>query len=98
MVPRRSIALVVPAAVVAALLLPASPGFAATMAVNCNTQELQQKIDAAPASTTLLLSGICYGNFHLDKNLTLKGNPSATLDGNDLATTLTITGSPTVHL
>jgi nitrous oxidase accessory protein NosD len=34
----------------------------------------------------------------VDKDLTLKGNPSATLDGTDAGTTLSIPNTHTVHL
>ena len=98
MQPWRSFAFVIPAAVVAALLLPAAPGFAATITVHCATQDLQKEIDAASAGSTLVVSGTCFGNFSVDKNLTLEGDPPAVLDGNGLGTTLTINGTPIVRL
>ncbi|MFL5798409.1 MAG: choice-of-anchor Q domain-containing protein [Actinomycetota bacterium] len=98
MVLRRSIALVVPAAVVAALLLPATPGFAATIAVNCATQDLQPKIDGAAEASTLLISGVCNGNFTVNKGLTLRGNPTATLDGDFAGRVLNVATLATVTL
>src|SRR5206468_3163562 len=56
------------------------------------------KITAASPGDTLKIKGTCLGNFTVDKNLTLQGNTTATLDGNDLGTVLTISGTPTVHL
>jgi hypothetical protein len=92
-----AIAVLVSATLVA-LLAPPTPAFAATINVNCSTQDLQIKINAAPAGSTLLIKGTCFGKFVVDKNLTLKGNPAATLDGNDTGTTLTIPNTHTVHL
>src|ERR1043165_2710393 len=81
-------------AVIGALLAIASPASATTINVNCPAQDLQVKIDAAPDGSTLLIKGTCVGNFFVDKNLTLKGLPAATLDGNDSGTTL---GIPDTH-
>src|SRR5438105_1585321 len=66
--------------------------------VDCATQNLQAKIDSAAAGSTLLVKGTCVGTFTVNKNLTLKGNPSSTLDGNKAGTTLTVSGTHTVHL
>jgi hypothetical protein len=91
----------VTAAVVLALigLMIAAPGASAsTITVNCAKQSLQTKINKAAPGSTLLISGTCTGNFAVGKNLTLKGNPSATLDGGGAGTTLTITGTHTTHL
>jgi fibronectin-binding autotransporter adhesin len=84
-------------AMVAVLVAVASPAQAGTINVNCPAMNLQNKIDAAPGGSTLLITGTCVGNFTVDKTLTLKGNPSATLDGNQAGTTLSITDH-TVHL
>jgi hypothetical protein len=94
---RAPIAVVV-ATVVVAVIGIATPGFASTINVNCSTQSLQSKINSAPAGSTLLIKGTCLGNFVVDKNLTLKGDPTATLDGNDAGTTLAIPNVHTVHL
>jgi hypothetical protein len=85
-------------AVGAALMALAPPASARTIAVNCQSQSLQARINAAPAGSTLLVKGTCVGNFTLGKSLTLQGNPAATLDGNHAGTTLTIKNTPTVHL
>jgi nitrous oxidase accessory protein NosD len=87
----RAVTVLLAASVVlnAGVLVIGSPASAATITVNCSSQNLQTKINAAAAGSTLLIKGTCVGNFTVDKNLTLKGNPSATLDGNDSGTTLT---------
>jgi hypothetical protein len=85
-------------ALIAALVLIAVPASGATIAVDCAHVDLQQKIDSAAPGSILAIKGTCVGNFVVAKNLTLKGNPTATLDGNDVDRTLTITGTRTVHL
>jgi hypothetical protein len=85
-------------ATVLAVSALATPALAVTINVNCSTQNLQTKINAAPPGSTLLIKGTCIGNFLVNKNLTLKGNPSATLDGNDSGTTLSAPDTHTVHL
>ncbi|MFL5798919.1 MAG: choice-of-anchor Q domain-containing protein [Actinomycetota bacterium] len=96
---RRSVlAAFTSSAVVVAVIALASPAQATTITVNCSSQNLQTKINAAPAGATLLIKGTCIGNFLVNKVLTLKGNPSATLDGNDSGTTLTAPTTHTVHL
>jgi nitrous oxidase accessory protein NosD len=89
------------AAVVVALIgsLIGAPGASAsTITVNCAKQSLQAKINKATAGSTLLVTGTCTGDFVVGKDLTLKGNPSATLDGGGVGTTLTITGTHSTHL
>jgi hypothetical protein len=63
---------------------------AATFNVNCGTGgNLQNKINAAPSGSTILIKGTCRGNFaFLGKTLTLEGNPTATLDGMETGITL----------
>ncbi|MFL5797772.1 MAG: choice-of-anchor Q domain-containing protein [Actinomycetota bacterium] len=69
--------------------------------MNCDTAgNLQAKIQTAPAGGTILVKGTCVGNFLIvGKGLTIKGNPTATLDGGDLFRPLGI-NSPgkVVHL
>jgi hypothetical protein len=81
-------------ALVAAATVLLAPGQAqaATLWVNCGTGgNLQSKIDAAPSGSTILLKGTCVGNFQITgKGLTIKGNPTATLDGNFAGKTLFI--------
>jgi fibronectin-binding autotransporter adhesin len=98
LVRRAVVAAFTASAMVVSLVLIGSPALAATINVNCSTQNLQTKINSAPPGSTLLIKGTCIGNFTVNKNLTLKGNPSATLDGNDAGSTLTIPGVHTVHL
>jgi hypothetical protein len=85
-------------AALATLSAWAPPAVAGTINVNCSTMNLQNKINTAPGGSTLLITGTCVGNFTVDKDLTLKGNPSATLDGNHAGTTLSIPHTHTVHL
>jgi hypothetical protein len=81
-----------------AVILPAGPASAGTIHVNCGTQDLQAAITAAPAGSTLLVKGICYGTFTVDHGLTLQGDPTATLDGTDLNVTLRVSSLDPVHL
>jgi hypothetical protein len=87
--------------VAATLMIAAAPASAATISVNCNTGgNLQSKLTSAPAGSTILIKGACHGNFSFGgKALTLKGNPSATLDGMNGGITL-LANSPgdVVHL
>ena len=71
---------------------------AGTIAVNCATGSLQNKIDNASPGTVILVKGTCNGNFLVPKNLTFKGNPSAILEGGGAGTTLTVTGTRVIHL
>ena len=91
---RRGLVLV--AAFIAAASAASTPASAAT--VDCKSQNLQTKIDNAPAGATLKVKGSCVGTFTIAKSLTLVGSLSATLDAQQEGTTLTITGTPTVHL
>src|SRR4051812_41865482 len=98
---RQSAALVAVVVVGLVLAAPAPGARAATPSVNCNAGgDLQAKIDAVASGATILVKGTCLGNFQIAaKGLTLKGNPTATLDGNDLNTTLSINASgKAVHL
>jgi fibronectin-binding autotransporter adhesin len=73
----------------------------ATVKVNCDAGgNLQNKINAVGGGSTLLVKGTCVGNFQITgKALTLKGDPKATLDGNDAGNTLVMTpGNKTVTL
>jgi fibronectin-binding autotransporter adhesin len=85
-------------AAIAALLSIAPAAQAATLTVHCDSGgNLQNKINAAPSGSTILIDGTCRGNFVvLGKSLTLKGNPAATLDGMDAGSTI-FTDS-TLHL
>jgi hypothetical protein len=93
----RRLALVV-LAMGAVLALPVEPALAATIHVNCDTEDLQPRITAAAAGSTLLIKGTCYGNFTVDHQLTLKGDPTATLDGNGAGPTLQVSALDPVHV
>jgi hypothetical protein len=84
--------------VIAATALTGPAASAATFNVDCSTQDLQHRITTAPTGSTLRITGTCRGTFTVTKNLTLQGNPTATLDGELAGTTLSIPGAPTVHL
>jgi hypothetical protein len=64
-------------------LAVAGPAGAAVIHVNCAHANLQNKINSAPAGSTLKIQGRCVGEFLVNKNLNLVGDPNATLDGND---------------
>jgi hypothetical protein len=82
--------------VAAVLVAPAS--LASTIKVDCAHKSLATAIAKAPPGSTIEVSGTCTGNFVIDKNLTVVGAPSATLDGGGAGTTLTIIGFKAVHL
>lgn len=82
--------------VVSAVLVWPTPALA--LAVNCNLQLLQPKIDQAQPGATIFIKGTCHGNFKVNKDITLRGNPTATLNGAQTGSVLTITGTRTVHL
>src|SRR5262245_42351680 len=85
------------AVIVLALLVGvAAPAGAA--GANCASVNLQDKIDAASPGATLPLKGGCVGSFTIAKDLTLKGSPSAVLDGGNAGSVLTITGNRKVNL
>ena len=73
-------------------LFAAAPAGAATIHVNCANANLQNKINAAPAGSTLEIDGTCKGQFTVAKSLKLVGDPKGTLDGNGGGPTLTLTG------
>jgi nitrous oxidase accessory protein NosD len=77
------------------LLLKAAPAQAAPIHVNCDAGgNLQNRINAAPGGSTILIRGTCAGPFTImGKGLTLDGDPTATLDGQGAGSTLTINPS-----
>ncbi|HXJ65198.1 MAG TPA: hypothetical protein VNN79_15705, partial [Actinomycetota bacterium] len=95
---RRATLALVTAMFALGLVAIGPPASATVIGVNCATQHLQPKLDAAPAGSTVLVKGTCIGPFTIDSNVTVKGNPTATLDGNDSGSTLTINGAHTIHL
>jgi hypothetical protein len=101
--PRRGAALFGVCTVVALLIVPfGDAARATTISVNCATGgDLQAKLDGASSGSTILVKGTCLGRFVIDgKSLTVKGNPTATLDGDDLGRTLEIdnTAGKSIHL
>ena len=81
--------------------LAVNPAQAAPLHVNCDAGgNLQNKINAAPGGATILVKGTCDGPFSIGfKSLTLKGNPTATLDGQGATTTLSVVATgKTVNL
>ncbi len=91
----RSVASVLLVALVTATLVAVGgSASAATINVNCKAGgDLQSKLTSAPTGSTILIKGTCLGSFSFaGKTLTLKGNPSATLDGMDAGPTLFAAG------
>jgi hypothetical protein len=78
-------------------LLGPSPGTAATFKVNCAKQSLQNRIDAVPARSVLLVKGTC-GHVDISKSITIDGDPAATISGKGVDRAIAITGTPTVKL
>src|SRR5919204_3911924 len=87
---------------VAAQLVAMPSAQGATLSVNCGTGgNLQAKINAATSGSTILVKGTCFGSFQVvNQSLTIKGNPTATLDGNDIGRALLIANpsANVVHL
>ncbi|HXJ62411.1 MAG TPA: choice-of-anchor Q domain-containing protein [Actinomycetota bacterium] len=71
---------------------------ATTISVDCDHVPLQPKLQNAAPGSTILIKGTCIGAFGISKNLTLKGDPTATLDADNAGTTLLINGARQVHL
>jgi putative cofactor-binding repeat protein len=84
---------VIVAGAVGITLLWAGTAGAAVIHENCAHANLQNKINNAPAGSTLKIQGRCVGEFLVNKNLNLVGDPTATLDGNDAGRPLTISGA-----
>ena len=95
---------VVLVAVLCAIVVPARIATAATISVNCSTQNLQTAISSAASGDTILISGTCVGSssgsaFTISgKSLTLAGAPHATLRGSVSARVLVINGPANVTL
>jgi hypothetical protein len=83
--------------VAGALVIPVAAGAATS---DCSPQNLQNAIATAAPGSTILVSGVCHGNFVVDKPLTIKGNPKATLDGDDEGATIAadLPANTTLHL
>jgi hypothetical protein len=78
--------------------LAAAPGASAApaTAVDCSTTNLQTAIDNASPGATLAVTGTCFGSYTIDQNLTLVGQGTAVLDGQNSYTTLTVSSGATV--
>ena len=84
---------------VAALGATAPGATAATpTVVDCSTTDLQTAIESASAGATLTITGTCLGGYTIDQNVTLQGRGTAVLDGQNGATTLTVSSGATVQL
>jgi hypothetical protein len=85
--------------ILAALVaLAVAPGAAsATFKVNCASQNLQNRINAVPAGSVLLVKGTC-APVTIDKTITIDGNPTATISAAGAGRPVLITGSATVRL
>jgi hypothetical protein len=66
--------------------------------VNCATASLKDALASAPVGSTVRVKGTCTGQFRIDRNLTLAGAPTATLDGAGGGSTLTVFGFNAVKL
>ena len=77
-------------------LLWAGTAGAAVVHVDCAHQNLQNKINNAAPGSTLKIRNTCLGRFTVAKNVKLVGDPTATLDGDDAGSTLTVNGGPVV--
>lgn len=73
---------------------------AATESVDCSTDHaaLRTSIGTAGAGDILLVHGYCMGPFRLNKSLTLRGDPSATLDGGGKGSTISVDQFVTARL
>jgi hypothetical protein len=80
------------------LVLTTGPASAAPIHVDCPQDDLAAALSAAPYGGTVQVSGTCTGNFSVQKNLTIVGAPTATLDGGGAGRTLLIFGFHEVHL
>src|SRR5262245_60258678 len=80
---RRLRLVVAPGVLAAAATLASAPGVSAAgpTAVDCSTTDLQAAIDTAAPGATLAVKGICRGNFTIGKDLTVRGQGNAVLDG-----------------
>src|SRR5438093_682002 len=68
-----------------------TPAAAAPILVDCGSGgDLAAALAAAPPGATIVVQGTCVGNFTLAKDVTLRGQSGATLDGNGSGTTLAV--------
>ena len=85
-------ALGIPTLVASLFVLLAPPASAAPIHVNCDAGgNLQNKINAAHGGSTILVKGTCEGLLSVgSKSLIIRGDPKATLDGQDAGTTFSV--------
>jgi hypothetical protein len=83
---------------VSAFAVSGTAAAATSAKVDCSSDSLQTAIGNAAPGTKLLVTGTCQGHFVIDKNLSLLGQGAAVLDGQDSATTLTVSSGATVQL
>lgn len=94
----RRVALAATGVVLAGAAVLGGPGAAAAASsVDCSTSSLQAAINNAAPGARLIVRGTCFGNFTIDKNLTLLGHGTAVLDGQNAGTTLSVS-SGIVHV
>lgn len=86
------------AGIVALQLAGVGASAAPSTAVDCSTTDLQAAIDSAAPGATLAVKGTCSGNFTIGKDLTLRGQGNAVLDGQHSGTTLTVASGAAVQL
>ncbi|HEY7283609.1 MAG TPA: choice-of-anchor Q domain-containing protein [Actinomycetota bacterium] len=95
---RRHRVVVVALAGVGSWLVVAPDASAVVKTVDCAKTDLAPVLLSIPTNSTVKLKGTCTGNFTADKNLTLVGTPTATLNGGGVDTTLTLDGFHAYHL
>ena len=82
----------------AALAGPGTASAATSVKVDCPSDSLQAAIASAAPGTRLIVTGTCPGNFTIDKDLTLLGQGTAVLDGQNAGTTLAVSSGATVRV
>ena len=100
---RRLVSIVATGVLVAALLAVAGSTAGATTpscwardGLTPASSNLQSVIDGASSGDTIVIKGVCFGNYAIAKNLTLKGLPKATLDGGGNGSVVTMTNEAAV--
>ena len=81
-------------------LFTAAAAGAADRVVNCaaDNSALGPAINAAAAGDRLLVSGICDGTYEIHKSLTIRGNPTARLDGGNQGSVFQVFNFKTLRL
>src|SRR5436190_13298994 len=77
----------------------APPAWSAPTVICSTGGDLQGEINAVPSGSTILIEGTCRGNFVITgKSLTLKGNPSGTIDGMETGHAIEVTTNNALRL